>query len=396
MTVFGTRPEAIKMAPVVRALQRDPRFMAQVVVTGQHREMLDQVLDLFGIQPDLDLAIMGTSQTLTEVTTRALNGLSDAIAHLGPDLVVVQGDTTTTLCGALAGFYARVPVAHLEAGLRTGDITAPYPEEMNRRLTSSLASLHLAPTERSRNNLLAEGIDPRSVLVTGNTVIDALHQVLRQPLDYGDPALGALDADPRPVVLVTAHRRESWGDGMARIAAAVADLAADPDVLIVLPLHRNPLVRACFEPALAPFPNVVLCEPLPYAGLVKLLDRCTLVLTDSGGIQEEAPGLGKPVLVLRDTTERPEGVEAGTTRLVGTDRDRIVTETRRLLHHPAAYDAMASAVNPYGDGTAALRSVDAFARLLERTGTVPTAGAVPAAGCGPDRPATGRLAPVAG
>ncbi len=388
LTVFGTRPEAIKMAPVIHQLEQDSRFTPQVVVTGQHREMLDQVLDLFDIAPDLDLAIMGNRQTLTEVTTRALDGLTGAIEQLQPDLVVVQGDTTTTLCGALAAFYARLPVAHLEAGLRTGDVTAPYPEEMNRRLTSQLASLHLAPTETSRRNLLAEGVDPETVLVTGNTVIDALHQVLRRPLAYGDPALHRIDTDPRRVVVVTAHRRESWGDGMTRIAAAVAELATDPDLLVVFPLHRNPAVRSCFEPALSPLPNVVLCEPLPYAGLVKLLDRCTLVVTDSGGIQEEAPGLGKPVLVLRDTTERPEGVAAGTARLVGTDERRIVTEVRRLLDDPAAYAAMAGAVNPYGDGRAARRSVDAFARLLgERAAAAPDPG---------KREPSPPLAPVAG
>ncbi|MEZ5412566.1 MAG: UDP-N-acetylglucosamine 2-epimerase (non-hydrolyzing) [Acidimicrobiales bacterium] len=377
LTVFGTRPEAIKMAPVIQQLQRDPRFVPQVVVTGQHREMLDQVLDVFAIVPDLDLAIMDRSQTLTDVTTRALGGLSRAVDTLDPDLVVVQGDTTTTLCGALAAFYARRPVAHLEAGLRTGDILSPFPEEANRRLTTQLASLHLAPTERSRDNLLAEGVDPATVVVTGNTVIDALHEVLRRPRSYGEPALESLDSDDRRVVLITAHRRESWGDAMHRIARAVVEVAADPDVLIVFPLHRNPVVRACFEPVLRPLANVVLCEPLPYAGLVKLLHRCTLVITDSGGLQEEAPGLGKPVLVLRDTTERPEGVDAGTARLIGTDRERIVAEVRRLLYDPAAYAAMAAAVNPYGDGTAAVRSVDAFARLLGGTG--PAAHARPVA-----------------
>jgi UDP-N-acetylglucosamine 2-epimerase (non-hydrolysing) len=365
MVVFGTRPEAIKVAPLIQALAAASWSRPVVAVTAQHRRILDQVLELFDICPNYDLDIMRSGQTLTDVTVGALGGLGPVLADAGPDLVVVQGDTTTTFAAALAGFYRQVPVVHLEAGLRTGDVLSPYPEEMNRRLTSQLASLHLAPTPTARANLLAEGVDPCSVVVTGNTVIDALHWTVQRRVPYRHRQLADLDVDPRPVLLVTAHRRESWGEPMAAIGAALADLArSEPELLVVLPVHPNPRVRETLLPAVAGLANVLVVEPLAYGEFARLLDRATIVLTDSGGVQEEAPSLGKPVLVMRDTTERPEAVAAGTARLVGTDRDRIVADVHRLLHDPAAYAAMANAVNPYGDGRAAERSCQAIARFL--------------------------------
>ncbi|MFV0524215.1 MAG: non-hydrolyzing UDP-N-acetylglucosamine 2-epimerase [Acidimicrobiales bacterium] len=366
--VFGTRPEAIKMAPLVQALDADARFRPRVVLTGQHREMVDQVLALFGIEPDVDLAIMQQGQTLAGITGAAVQGLDQAFEKLDPDMVAVQGDTSTTMCGALAAFYRQIPVAHLEAGLRSGNPYSPFPEEINRRMTSQLATLHLAPTERAVDALLAEGVDPSRVVRTGNTVIDALQWVQANRKGFGTDALRFLDEDDRPMILVTAHRRESWGDGMAQIGGALAEVATrHPELTLVFPIHRNPLVREQVLPPVAGLDNVVVTEPVDYVELVALLDRCRLVLTDSGGIQEEAPGLGKPVLVMRDTTERPEGVAAGVARLVGTDRARIVDEVERLVSDPAAYAGMANAVNPYGDGTAAVRTVEAMAATLGLT-----------------------------
>jgi UDP-N-acetylglucosamine 2-epimerase (non-hydrolysing) len=365
MVVFGTRPEAIKVAPLIQALAAAPWSRPVVAVTAQHRRILDQVLELFAICPNYDLDIMRLGQTLTDVTVGALGGLGPVLADADPDLVVVQGDTTTTFAAALTSFYQRVPVVHLEAGLRTGDVLSPYPEEMNRRLTSQLASLHLAPTPSARANLLAEGVDPSSVVVTGNTVIDALHWTVGRRMPYRDRELAELDTDPRPVLLVTAHRRESWGEPMTAIGAALADLAqSQPDLLVVLPVHPNPRVREALLPAVTGLANVLVVEPLAYGEFARLLDRATIVLTDSGGVQEEAPSLGKPVLVMRDTTERPEAVAAGTARLVGTDRDQIVANVCSLLHDVDAYAAMANAVNPYGDGRAAERSCQAMARFL--------------------------------
>jgi UDP-N-acetylglucosamine 2-epimerase (non-hydrolysing) len=371
MVVFGTRPEAIKVAPLIRALAATPWLQPVVAVTAQHRRILDQVLDLFAIRPNYDLDIMRSGQTLTDVTVGALDGLGPVLADAGPDLVVVQGDTTTTFAAALAAFYRQIPVVHLEAGLRTGDVLSPYPEEMNRRLTSQLTSLHLAPTPTARANLLAEGVKPDSVVVTGNTVIDALHWTVGRRVPYREQELAGLDADPRPVLLVTAHRRESWGEPMATVGAALADLArSEPELLIVLPVHPNPRVRQALLPAVTGLDNVVVVEPLAYGEFARLLDRATIVLTDSGGVQEEAPSLGKPVLVMRDTTERPEAVAAGTARLVGTDHDQILAGVRRLLHDPAQYAAMANAVNPYGDGQAAERSCQAIAQFLGLDATV--------------------------
>jgi UDP-N-acetylglucosamine 2-epimerase (non-hydrolysing) len=369
MVVYGTRPEAVKLAPLVLALAGSPDLEPYVVVTAQHRTMLDQVNELFGIAPAVDLDIIEERQTLTDVTVRALAGLSPAVEKASPDVVVVQGDTTTTFAGALAAFYHRVPVVHLEAGLRTHDPYAPYPEEVNRRLTTGLAALHLAPTPASKANLLAEGVSSSAVAVTGNTVIDALLHVVDRQAGYGDPSLDGLDADPRRVLLVTAHRRESWGEPMRAIGRALARLAdADPGLLVVVPLHRNPVVREALLPAVAGRANVLVTEPLPYGPFARLMARAHVILTDSGGVQEEGPSLGKPVLVMRDTTERPEAVAAGTARLVGTGEDALVGVVTSLFSDPAAYARMANAVNPYGDGRATPRCVAAIRALLG-TGT---------------------------
>jgi UDP-N-acetylglucosamine 2-epimerase (non-hydrolysing) len=365
MVVFGTRPEAVKLAPIILALAESEHFEPYVAVTAQHREMLDQVTGLFGIDPDADLDIMQPRQTLAEITTRALGGLDELVERVRPDAMMVQGDTTTTFVGALAAHYHQVPVVHVEAGLRTFDRYSPFPEEMSRRLTTQLTTLHLAPTPASCTNLLAEGIERPSIVVTGNSVIDALLWTVDKRVAYDDPALERLDGDPRRVLLVTAHRRESWGEPMAGVGRALGRIArAEPDLIVVLPVHRNPTVREALLPPLAGLPNVVVTEPLGYGGFARLIDRAHVVLTDSGGVQEEAPSLGKPVLVMRENTERPEAVTAGTARLVGTDEDRIVDEVATLLHDEAAYAAMANAVNPYGDGNAAPRSVAALAHVF--------------------------------
>jgi len=368
MVIFGTRPEAIKLAPVVLALQQAAAFEPVVAVTGQHREMLDQVLDTFGIVPARDLNIISDRQTLTDVTVRALERLTPAIEEERPDAIIVQGDTTTTFVGALAAFYHRVPVVHVEAGLRTDDRYSPYPEEMNRRLTTQLTSLHLAPTRAAKRNLLREGVE-ESIVVTGNTGIDALlWTVAHDAAD--DQALDAIGVDKR-IVLVTAHRRESWGPRLEAVGRAVATIArTDPDIQIVFPIHRNPHVREAIAPAVDGLSNVRLLEPLSYAPFAGLMRRAHLILTDSGGIQEEGPSLGKPVLVMRDTTERPEAIAAGTARLVGTDEAAIVSAVHTLLHDDAAYERMATAVNPFGDGQAARRTVDA---LLHFFGEAPPA-----------------------
>ncbi|WP_278249434.1 UDP-N-acetylglucosamine 2-epimerase (non-hydrolyzing) [Aeromicrobium sp. IC_218] len=363
MPVYGTRPEAIKMAPVVQGLQASDRYRTTIVSTGQHREMLAQVHRTFGIVPDQDLDIFQRGLGLDGVTARTLERLTPLLEADRPDVVVVQGDTTSAFAAGLAAFYQQIPVVHVEAGLRTASIASPFPEEGNRRLLTRLAALHLAPTRGSRDNLLREGVDPSSIAVTGNTVIDAFLSIAEkdEPLDVpGVPDLGG-----RRMVLVTSHRRESWGDPMRATARALARLARqEPDVVMVLPLHGNPLVQDIFRPALQDLPNVVLLDALGYTDFARLTAHATLVVTDSGGVQEEAPSLGKPVLVLREDTERPEAVEAGTARLVGTDEDRIVGEVTTLLHDRAAYDEMANAVNPYGDGRAGARSVAALDQLL--------------------------------
>lgn len=364
MVVIGTRPEAIKLAPVIAALRADPWLRPVVLCTAQHREMVDQALGSFGLVPDIDLNLHCRGQRLHEIAARVIEGIAGAIEGARPDMLVVQGDTTTTFAGALAAFYAGVPVAHVEAGLRTGDRRSPFPEEANRRLTTQLASLHLAPTESAAATLCAEHINPAAIHVTGNTVIDALLATVRIG-GPPDPSLADLDADRRRVLVVTAHRRESWGDGLVAIGRALARIArAEPDVVIVFPMHRNPIVREAMAQTVSGLDNVRLLEPLAYGPFVRLLARSHIVLTDSGGIQEEAPSLGKPVLVMRDTTERPEAVAAGCAKLVGSHEPTIVDAVRTLLHDEKAYAAMAKAENPYGDGNAASRVVGAISHAF--------------------------------
>ena len=365
LTVFGTRPEAIKLFPLVHRLARDDRFIGRVCISAQHREMLDQVLDIAGIVPDHDLDLMTPGQTLDALTARALVEIGKVLDLEQPDWVVVQGDTTTVMAGAIAAYYRKIPVCHVEAGLRSGDIHHPWPEEVNRRVVGSFAALHCAPTTTARDALLRENVDPATVHVTGNTVIDALQWVTARVGD--SPALAdglrALEERfaGRRIIGVTSHRRENFGEGMQAIAKAVKSIASRQDVAVIFPVHLNPQVRAVMKAELVGLDNVALLEPLDYPQFARLLDISHLMLTDSGGVQEEAPALGKPVLVMRETTERPEGIAAGTARLVGTDADRIVRETNRLLDDPAAYAAMAQAHNPFGDGRAAERIADLLA-----------------------------------
>jgi UDP-N-acetylglucosamine 2-epimerase (non-hydrolysing) len=365
--VLGTRPEAVKLAPVVAALAASPEHQPVVISTGQHRELLGQVLDPFGVRPDVDLDLMAPGQSLTDLAGRALQRMGEVLDRLRVELLVVQGDTTTTLAGALAGFYRRIPVAHVEAGLRTDDRFSPYPEEVNRRLVTQLADLHLAPTEHARDRLLGEGVDPAAVVVTGNTVVDALFATVRRRRPFTGPdaaALERVESAPGRVVLVTAHRRESWGAGLAAVAEGVAGLVgALPDVHVVFPMHPNPVVRQSVLPWLEGRDRVLLTEPLDYPDLVRVLDRSALVVTDSGGLQEEACSLGRPTLVTRETTERSEGAEAGGLLLIGTDAARIRTEAVRLLSDPDAYDALTCTSLPFGDGHAAERVVAALSRL---------------------------------
>ena len=364
MTVYGTRPEAIKVAPVVSALQNDDRFDSVVVSTGQHREMLEQVNKRFGITPDHDMALMKPGQTLNELVARAIQGLDPIIEEEKPDVIISQGDTSTAMVAALAGFHKGVKVVHLEAGLRTGNIFSPFPEEANRKIIGQIASLHLAPTNESRENLRRENFRSKDIVVTGNTVIDALLAASEWDVQFEDPRLEKLRNSDKKVVLVTTHRRENL-DAMKEIGGAVQDLAKSyPDQIFALPLHLNPKVRDAVLPEVEDLPNVIITDPLPYDQFTALMSRAYLVLTDSGGVQEEAPSLGKPVLVMRENTERPEAVVAGTVKLVGTARSRIVAEARNLLDQDAAYAAMANAINPYGDGHAARRSVAAIAELL--------------------------------
>ncbi|MFH7829171.1 non-hydrolyzing UDP-N-acetylglucosamine 2-epimerase [Kluyvera chengduensis] len=366
LTVFGTRPEAIKMAPLVHALAKDPHFEAKVCVTAQHREMLDQVLNLFSIVPDYDLNIMSPGQGLTEITCRILQGLKPVLESFKPDVVLVHGDTTTTAAASLAAFYQRIPVGHVEAGLRTGDLYSPWPEEANRTLTGHLAMYHFAPTENSRQNLLRENLSDKRIFVTGNTVIDALFWVrdrvmndkaLNTDLSLRFPFLNS----GKKMILVTGHRRESFGQGFEKICHALAEIAAsNPDVQIVYPVHLNPNVSEPVNRILGHIDNVMLIEPQEYLPFVWLMNHAWLILTDSGGIQEEAPSLGKPVLVMRETTERPEAIDAGTVRLVGTDSQRIVDEVTRLLRDEEEYQRMSRAHNPYGDGRACERILSAL------------------------------------
>ncbi|MGX4762266.1 non-hydrolyzing UDP-N-acetylglucosamine 2-epimerase [Corynebacterium minutissimum] len=364
MTIYGTRPEAIKVAPIISALDKDKRFESIAVSTGQHREMLEQVNTMFGIEPKLDLRLMKPGQSLNEIVSRALMGLDEVIDAEQPDVIIAQGDTSTAMAAALAGFHRGVKIVHLEAGLRTGDIDSPFPEEANRKLITQVAKLHLAPTEGSMENLRRENVRSKDIAVTGNTVIDALLEAASWDTEFEDAALQEAAASGKRLVVVTTHRRENL-EAMKEIGGAVKDLAeAYPNINFALPLHLNPKVREAVLPEVESLPNVIITDPLPYDQFTKLLDRATIILTDSGGVQEEAPALGKPVLVMRQNTERPEAVVAGTVKLVGTNRSLIVAEAKLLLDDAAAYDAMANAVNPYGDGKGAQRAVAAIAELL--------------------------------
>ena len=355
MTIFGTRPEAIKMAPVIQELRRHPEIETKVCVTAQHREMLDQVMDLFHLKADYDLNIMAQGQTLYDITGRVLRGLQEVFAKERPDCVLVHGDTTTTFTAALAAFYAQIPVGHVEAGLRTGNLLSPFPEEANRQLTGVLARYHFAPTETARANLLRENKKGENIYVVGNTVIDALLATVKKDYTFEDKEIEQIEEHKR-VILVTTHRRENLGAPMHHVYRALRRLVDDiPDTEIVFPVHRNPLVREAVAEELEGHDRIHLVEPMEYEPFTNLMARSAIVLTDSGGIQEEAPSLGKPVLVLRDTTERPEAVEAGTVALVGTDEEAIYETAHRLLTDEAAYRQMAEAVNPYGDGKAAAR-----------------------------------------
>ena len=365
MFCFGTRPEAIKLAPVIDELARHSReFQPVVLVTAQHRRMLDQVLSVFHIQPDHDLNLMRPGQSLADVTGGVLRGVERVLRRVRPDMVIVQGDTTSALAAALAAFYQRIPVGHVEAGLRTGDKYSPYPEEMNRRLVSGLADLHFAPTRCAKENLLREGVPRGLIHVTGNTVVDALKTMRRSKAKWRFPVVDEIGPEQR-VILVTAHRRESFGSGLDRICRALQMLVErNPDVEVVYPVHLNPNVRKPVRAILGGVPRIHLIEPLEYLPFVRLMERSYLILTDSGGIQEEAPALGKPVLVMRDVTERPEAVEAGTAKLVGTDVGKIVSETERLLGSNVAYRKMARARNSFGDGRASIRIATALCRFF--------------------------------
>ncbi len=360
MVVFGTRPEAIKMAPVVKACKARPELEVKVCVTAQHRQMLDQVMDIFGLTADFDLNVMAPNQTLGDVTCKVLKGMEGVFGQWRPDVILVQGDTTTVMAAALAAFYHKIEVGHVEAGLRTGNVYSPWPEEMNRLIAGCLATQHYAPTPRSRDNLLKENKNPEAVFVTGNTVIDALHEAVR--IMDADAALTDrlaaqfpfLDASKR-LVLVTGHRRENFGEGFVHICNAIARVASRPDVQVVYPMHMNPNVRKPVTEILGHLGNVHLIEPLDYLSFLYMMRRSYLIMTDSGGVQEEAPSLGKPVIVMRDTTERPEAVDAGTVILAGTETEAMASAAERLLDEPDFYHRMAHAVNPYGDGLASKR-----------------------------------------
>ena len=367
MTVFGTRPEAIKMCPLVLEMGKYPDYIEPIVaVTAQHREMLDQVLELFNIKPDYDLNIMASGQTLYDITTKALNGLKEVIEEAKPDMVLVHGDTTTTFAGALAAFYAQVPVGHVEAGLRTGNKYSPYPEEMNRKLTGSIADMHFAPTSTSKANLLKENVNPETILVTGNTVIDALETTVKADYEFADAEFNKIFARGNRLILVTTHRRENLGEPMRNVYKALRKvLETHADVEAIFPVHKNPKVREIVQEELGGLDRVHLIEPMDYEPFANLMGKVDIVLTDSGGIQEEAPALGKPVLVLRDTTERPEAVDAGTVKLIGTEYEDVLRETNLLLDDAEHYKKMAEATNPYGDGKACERIIRA---ILQKNG----------------------------
>ena len=361
MAIFGTRPEAIKMAPVVLELSRHKEIEPIVAVTAQHREMLDQVLHLFRIKPNYDLNIMSEGQTLFDITSRALLGLNEVLTDSKPDIVLVHGDTTTTFAGALAAYYHQIAVGHVEAGLRTGNKFSPYPEEMNRKLTGALTDLHFSPTKTSRKNLLREGVEDEKIFVTGNTVIDALHETVKADFKFADELLQKIDYNNKKIILVTTHRRENLGEPMRHVYKALKKIVDEfSDVEIVFPVHKNPKVREVVNAELGELSTVHLTDSLDYEPFANLMSRANLILTDSGGIQEEAPALGKPVLVLRDTTERPEAVTAGTVKLVGTGLEDVYNATKLLLTDKAEYEKMSAAINPYGDGFAAKRIVQAL------------------------------------
>jgi len=366
ITIFGTRPEAIKMAPLVKELQKRENFQVEVCVTAQHREMLDQVLNLFEIIPEFDLDIMKRKQSLTGITTRILKGLNEIFEVENPDLILVHGDTTTTFAGALAAFYKQIKVGHVEAGLRTFDKYFPFPEEMNRKLTGAIADLHFAPTVSSKNNLLREGVSEKDIYLTGNTVIDAMKYTVEKNYEFENNVLKKINFNTSKVIMVTAHRRENWGDGILNICKALKRIAFENEAVeIVYLVHLNPVVKDMVHQELGGLDRVHLLPPLDTKETHNLMDRSYLVMTDSGGLQEEAPHLGKPVLVLRDSTERPEAVEAGTVILVGTDVDKIIENTNLLLNNNEEYLKMTKAINPYGDGKASLKIADAIEKYFE-------------------------------
>jgi UDP-N-acetylglucosamine 2-epimerase (non-hydrolysing) len=375
LVVLGTRPEAIKLFPVIHALQRSSHFNVRVCVTAQHREMLDQVMSVAHVKPDFDLNLMQPGQTLPDLTQRVIGSLSELMTRFKPDRIMVQGDTTTAMAAALTGYYHKIPVDHVEAGLRSGNIYSPWPEEINRKIVGSIASMHFAPTQRAAESLMRENVPSERIVVTGNTVIDALHS-MRARLDEFSECREAIDAQlgefrgRRKIILVTAHRRENFNGGMQNIAAALRRLAERDDVLVVYPIHRNPNVIGPMQAILGDNPRIRLLDPLEYVPFIYLLSICHLVLTDSGGVQEEAPAFGKPVLVMRDTTERQEGVDSGTALLVGTDTERIYAEACRLLDDESRYERMARAHNPYGDGRASRRIVDALVEEAQRCGRI--------------------------
>ncbi|WP_127837092.1 non-hydrolyzing UDP-N-acetylglucosamine 2-epimerase [Clostridium prolinivorans] len=361
MTIFGTRPEAIKMAPLVKELEKHKEIESKVCVTGQHREMLDQVLELFNIKPNYDLNIMKTKQTLTGITCRVIESLEELFNEYTPDMVLVHGDTTTTFAASLAAFYKQIKVGHVEAGLRTGDKYFPFPEEMNRKLTGAIADMHFAPTSGSKNNLLKEGINELDIFVTGNTVIDAMDTTVEENYLFNSEELNDIDFNSKKVIMVTAHRRENWGEGIENICLALKDIVTkNEDVEIVYLVHLNPVVKDVVEKHLSGLHRVHLLPPQDTKETHNLMNKCFMVMTDSGGLQEEAPHLGKPVLVLRDVTERPEAVEAGTVKLVGTDREIIVKTAEEILEAAEVYKEMSNAINPYGDGKASRRIVQAI------------------------------------
>lgn len=372
MTVFGTRPEAIKMAPVILELARHEEIEPVITVTAQHREMLDQVLNLFSIKPDHDLNIMAAGQTLFDITDKAMRGLDEVLTEEHPDMVLVHGDTTTTFAGALAAYYHETAVGHVEAGLRTNNKYSPFPEEMNRKLTGALADLHFAPTQVSHENLIKENVPEKNIFVTGNTVIDALHKTVCDNYEFADKMLQNIDYINKRVILVTTHRRENLGEPMRHVYKAMKQIVSEyQDVEIIFPVHKNPKVREVVNEELGGLRGVHLIDPLDYEPFANLMHRSYLIMTDSGGIQEEAPSLGKPVLVLRDTTERPEAVAAGTVKLIGTEKDRVYHEVKYLLDDEAEYMRMASTCNPYGDGHAAKRIVDAVLYYYGFRNTLP-------------------------